>query len=47
MNYTSSKSWDQLISQQYLEILTEPEYTCGYSVILKTLNGKPGLQVTR
>ena len=24
----------QLMLQQYLEILTEPEYTCGYSAIL-------------
>ena len=40
--YSSSTDWDQLFSEQYLEILTEPEYTCGYSAILKTLNGKPG-----
>ena len=46
INYISSTGLDQLISQQYLEILTEPEYTCGYSAILKTLNGKPGLSYT-
>ena len=46
MNYTSSTGWDQLISQQYLVILTEPKYTCGYSAILQTLNGKPGLSYT-
>ena len=26
------------LSQQYLEILTKPEYTIGYSAIIKTLN---------
>ena len=29
-----------------VEILTEPEYTCGCSAILRTLNGKPGLSYT-
>ena len=46
MHPVLSAGWDRLVSQQCLEVLTGPEYTCGCSAILGTLNGEPGLSCT-